>query len=76
MLLLGIQMIDKSTNMARPIENTPIITGEDAKRFRKDLLDTVSKKMSSKDEKKRIQDRREMEENYKLMVSISNGSFY
>lgn len=57
--------------MAIPIEKTPILRGEDAKRFRETLRKNFSKQSSmyNEDEKKR------MTKNYELMKSISGGTF-
>lgn len=57
--------------MANQIEKTPILRGEDAKRFRETLRKKISKgsSMYSEEEKKR------MAKNYELMKSISGGTF-
>jgi hypothetical protein len=57
--------------MAIPVEKTPILKGEDAKRFRETLRKNLSKgsSMYNEEEKKR------MTKNYELMKSISGGAF-
>ena len=57
--------------MAIPVEKTPVIKGEDAKRFRETLRKNLSKgsSMYNEEEKKR------MAKNYELMKSISGGTF-
>jgi hypothetical protein len=57
--------------MAIQVEKTPTIKGEDAKKFRSTLRETLSKgnNMYSAEEKKR------MSRNYNLMKSISGETF-
>jgi len=62
--------------MARPIQNTPTIKGEDAKRFRKNLLESFTKKLTTEEKAAKKKEIREMEESYNLLVSISGGTFY
>ena len=62
--------------MARPIQNTPILKGEDAKSFRKNLFDTMTRKLSTEEKKAKETEIRQMESSYNLLVSISNGAFY
>lgn len=62
--------------MARPIQNTPILEGEDAKRFRKSLFETITKKLSTEEKEAKQKEIEEMESSYNLLVSISNGAFY
>ena len=62
--------------MARPIQNTPSISGEDALKFRQNLKKVVSELSVPKKGKKKKEALKEMEDSYKLMVSISNGSFF
>ena len=61
--------------MARPIQNTPTIK-EDAKRFRKGLLESLTKKLTPEEKDAKKKEIKEMEENYNLLVSISGGTFY
>ncbi|GHT78580.1 hypothetical protein FACS189464_2270 [Bacteroidia bacterium] len=60
--------------MASLIQNTPIIKGEEAKKFREDLKDSFCFSGISEPEKER-EGRERMEKNYQLMVSISDGTF-
>ena len=62
--------------MARPIQNTPTIKGEDAKRFRKSLLESLTKKITPEEKDAKKKEIKEMKENYNLLVSISGGIFY
>lgn len=62
--------------MARPIQNTPTIKGEDAKRFRKSLLESLTKKLTPEEKDAKKKEIKEMKENYNLLVSISGGIFY
>lgn len=57
--------------MTIQVEKTPVLKGEDAKRFRNTLRKNLSKGnvMYSAEEKKR------MSQNYDLMKSISGGTF-
>ncbi len=51
--------------MARPIKETPILFGEDAKRFMKEMEETRNKR-ASKEERERIK------KNYELLKSIAD----
>lgn len=62
--------------MAQPIQNTPPIKGEDAKRFRKNLLESLTKKLTPKEQEAKKKDIKDMEDSYNLLVSISGGTFY
>ena len=62
--------------MARSIQNTPVIKGEDAKRFRKGLLESLTKTLTPEEKDAKKKEVKEMEENYNLLVSISGGVFY
>lgn len=62
--------------MARPIQNTPLLEGEDAKRFRKNLLESLAKKLTPEEKDAKKKEMEEMEKNYKLLASISGGAFY
>lgn len=62
--------------MALLIQNTPILTGEDARRFRKNLFETVARKLSAEEKEAKQKEIEEMESSYNLLVSISNGAFY
>ena len=62
--------------MARPIQNTPTLKGEDAKRFRKNLLESLVKKLTPEEKDAKKKEMEEMEQNYNLLASISGGAFY
>ena len=62
--------------MARPIQNTPTLEGEDAIRFRLDLLRSFIKTLTPEEKQLREKEMEEMERNYNLLVEISGGSFY
>ncbi len=63
--------------MARPIQDTPIITEkEDVKNFRINLCNTLMNKLSPEKEKERQRHLEEMEKKYNLVVKASNGVFY
>ncbi|GHU62014.1 hypothetical protein FACS1894123_02260 [Bacteroidia bacterium] len=62
--------------MARPIEKTPVIKGEDAKRFKKNLLDSLMPTLSPAEVIKEKKALKKMEADYKKMVLASNGVFY
>ncbi len=57
--------------MAIPVEKTPIIKGEDAKRFR----ETLREKLSQKNAMYNAEERKRMTKNFELMKSISGGTF-
>lgn len=60
--------------MARPIQDTPIITGKDAERFRINLFRALN---LSPEEKKRKEKRsKEMEDMYNKMMKATNGVFF
>jgi hypothetical protein len=61
--------------MARLVKDTPILEGEDAKTFRKNLRDMFSKPLTSKEKKDIREEEKRMKESYNLMVSISGGTF-
>lgn len=60
--------------MARPIQDTPIITGRDAEKFRKNLHRAL--KPSSKEKKEKEKRFKEMEDMYNKMVKATNGVFF
>jgi len=62
--------------MARPIEITPVITGEDAERFQQSLLASLAApSVSSDDRERQKQEFNEMKKFYFDMVAASNGVF-
>lgn len=62
--------------MARPIQNTPTLKGEDAKRFRENLLESLVKKLTPEEKDAKKKEMEEMEKSYNLLASISGGAFY
>ncbi|MDE5611620.1 MAG: hypothetical protein K2I90_06335 [Odoribacter sp.] len=60
--------------MARPIQDTPIITGKDAEKFRANLRHALYP--SSKERKEKEKRAKEMEEMYIKMVKATNGVFF
>jgi hypothetical protein len=63
--------------MAIPIKDTPVIFGEDARKFRKELRKSIKPWESYTDsEKKAIYEENErIKKNYNLMIHISGGTF-
>jgi hypothetical protein len=63
--------------MANPIKDTPVLCGEDARKFRETLRDTVKPwKLYTDSEKKAILEEKErIKQSYDLMVRISGGTF-
>ncbi|GHV66228.1 hypothetical protein FACS1894199_09220 [Bacteroidia bacterium] len=62
--------------MARRIECTPIMEGEDAKRFMKNLVETLTHTYSPSELAAKKEELRVMEENYQKIVEASHGVFY
>ncbi len=62
--------------MARPIQDTPIIKGEDAKRFYANLRRALIDKQSPEKAKERQKHQEEMEDMYNKMVKATNGVFF
>lgn len=62
--------------MADPSQDAPAIKGEDAKRFRKGLLESLTKKLTPEEKDAKKKEVKEMEKNYNLLVSISGKVFY
>jgi hypothetical protein len=60
--------------MARPIQDTPIITGKDAEKFRKNLHRALNP--SSKEKKEKEKRFKEMEDMYNKMVKATSEIFY
>lgn len=63
--------------MARPIKDTPVMRGEDAKRFRKemeDMIHSLTKPLSPEEKRAREEEKRRIKENYELIASIAHGS--
>jgi hypothetical protein len=62
--------------MARKVEPTPILEGNDAKVFLLNLRNTLCHKLTPIQLKERERENQRMKRNYELMRSISNGQFY
>jgi hypothetical protein len=62
--------------MAHPIEKTPVLKGEDAKRFRRNLLDSLTPPLSSSEIIDKKKELNEWKVNYQKIVTASNGVFY
>jgi hypothetical protein len=62
--------------MARPIESTPIIKGEDAKKFIDELKNSFAQNSSVAEQEARTKEMEDMRESYDLLESISCGTFY
>ena len=60
--------------MARPIEKTPMITGEDAQRFRQSLLKSLTLSFSNEEIEQQKQELLQMKEIYQQFVA-ANGTF-
>lgn len=60
--------------MARPIQDTPVITGRDAEKFRTNLRQCFISSLKEKKEKEKRY--KEMEEMYTKMVKATNGVFF
>ena len=61
--------------MARPIEKTPVITGEDAQRFRQSLLKSLTLSFSHEEIERQKQELQEMKIAYKQVIAVTNGIF-
>jgi len=62
--------------MARPIEKTPVIRGEDARRFRESLRASLAPNFSVSELTRRKKELQEMKDSYNIIVAASNGVFY
>ena len=61
--------------MARPIEKTPVVIGEDAQRFRQSLLKSLTMSLSQKELERQKQELQEMKKFYQQFVAATNGTF-
>jgi hypothetical protein len=61
--------------MARPIEKTPIISGEDALRFKKSLFKSLTMSYSSEELERQKQELQEMQKNYQKFIAVTNCTF-
>ena len=62
--------------MARPIEKTPIIRGEDARRFKESLRASLMPDFSASELARRKKELQEMKDSYNIIVAASTGVFY
>lgn len=62
--------------MARAIENTPILTGGEAKQFRLKLHTTICKELSPEEKEQKKKQMAEMKRDYEQLCAIANGQFY
>ncbi|GAB6012035.1 hypothetical protein [Viscerimonas tarda] len=61
--------------MARAIAETPELTGEMAKKFRIDMIESLGKKMTQGEVDAKMREIEEMRKSYELMVSISSECY-
>ena len=61
--------------MARPIEKTPTIKGEDAQRFRQSLLKSLTLSFPYEEIERRKQELQEMKNIYQKFITATNGTF-
>ena len=61
--------------MARPIEKTPTITGEDAQRFRQSLLQSLSSAFPREEIEQQKQKLNEMKMLYQEFIAVTNGVY-
>ena len=59
--------------MARPIEKTPIIKGDDAQRFRQSLLKSLTMSLPQDEIKRQKHELQEMRRKYQQFVIATNG---
>ncbi|MCL2074563.1 MAG: hypothetical protein FWH18_11625 [Marinilabiliaceae bacterium] len=60
--------------MARPIEKTPIITGEDARRFRKSLENSLIMSSPTEEIERQKREFQEMKRFYQEYITVTNGT--
>jgi len=63
------------SNMARPIEKTPTMTGKDALRFRQSLLKSLTLSYPREEIERQKQELQEMKKFYQEFVTVTNGTF-
>ena len=61
--------------MARPIEKTPIIAGEDAQRFRQYMFKSLTLSYTPEEIERQKQELQEMKKFYQQFVTATNGTF-
>jgi len=62
--------------MARPIEKTPVIRGEDARRFKESLRASLTSNFSALELARKKKELQEMKDSYNVIVAATNGVFY
>jgi len=62
--------------MARPIENTPVITGEDAQRFRQSLFKSLTMSFPPEEIERQRRELQEMKKVYQQFVVVTNEFSY
>jgi len=61
--------------MARPIAQTPIISGEDARRFQRSLLQSLTMSYPPEELERKKQELQEMQKSYQKIIAITNCTF-
>jgi len=61
--------------MARPIAKTPVLTGEDARRFKQSLLKSLTLSFSIDEIERQKQELQDMKKSYQQFVIATNGTF-
>ena len=61
--------------MARPIAQTPIISGEDARRFQQSLLQSLTMSYPSEELERKKQMLQEMQKSYQKIIAITKCTF-
>lgn len=64
-MLINLKLIQKEAGMARPIKETPTLYGKDAERFTKKIKENETKKVSSSEYKRAM-------ENFKKIIKHSD----
>jgi len=62
--------------MARPIEKTPVIKGEDARRFRESLRISLTSNFSDSELTRKKNELQNMKDSYNIIAVASNGVFH
>ena len=61
--------------MARPIAQTPIISGEDARRFQQSLLQSLTMSYPPEELERMKRQAQEMKKIYQEFIAVTNGAF-
>ena len=61
--------------MARPIAQTPIISGEDARRFQQALLQSLTMSYPPEELERMKRQAQEMKKIYQEFIAVTNGAF-